>query len=91
MKQALSQDQNLPTTRLAKKPRFNAKFEHASAFLAEYFSDENGRVEKLPNPRYGRDEYRLPVWLSMNKIYMIYENDNKNTPGKGSDSKPVSL
>ena len=60
------------------KPKWNNKFETVRSFLNDYFAPENGRCEKLPNPRYGRDEYRLPVWLSKLKIYSAYVEDCKN-------------
>ena len=61
-----------------KKYKWNNKFETVRTFLENYFAPENGRCEKLPNPRYGRDEYRLPVWLSKRKIYSVYKEDNIN-------------
>ena len=45
------------------------------AFLNNYFAAENGRCEKLPNPRYGRDEYRLPTWLTKEYVYNAYVSD----------------
>ena len=61
--------------REVKKARMNPKFESVRAFLANYFAPENGRCEKLPNPRYGREEYRLPIWLSKTAIYNSYKKD----------------
>ena len=59
----------------AKHHKRNPRFEQIYTFLSNYFSEENGRLEKLPNPRYGRQEFVLPTWLSKRKIYCVYVAD----------------
>lgn len=61
--------------RVPKQPRVRVKAEQVLAFLTEYFKDENGRLEKLPNPRYGRDEWRLPPWLTKVELFKYYSAD----------------
>ena len=68
--------------RTVSSPRVNKKFESVRMFLANYFAPENGRCEKLPNPRYGRDEYRLPIWLSKAQVYRVYTDDCEKCKGK---------
>ena len=58
-----------------KTHKWNPKYEEVKSFLENYFAPENGRCEKLPNPRYGRDEYRLPIWLTKVKVYCVYVAD----------------
>ena len=65
-------DVEMPMQKLHK---WNHKFEGVKTFLDNYFAPENGRCEKLPNPRYGREEYRLPIWLSKLKVYCVYVAD----------------
>ena len=62
--------------------KWNPKFETVKTFLDNYFAPENGRCEKLPNPRYGREEYRLPIWLSKLKVYCVYVADTIACHGK---------
>lgn len=61
------------TGRLPCGPRQMRKTYSARAWLDEYFSDENGRLEKLPNPRYGREEHNLPTWAKKSLIYDEYK------------------
>ena len=42
--------------RREQQPKWNKKYESVRAWLKAYFENENGKCEKLPNPRYGRDE-----------------------------------
>ena len=68
--------------RQLKKQRHNMKFESVRAFLENYFAPENGRCEKMPNPRFGKEEYRLPTWLTKAKIYEYYQKDCQETSRK---------
>ena len=55
--------------------RWNPKYEEVKTFLDNYFAPENGRCERLPNPRYGKEEFRLPIWLSKLKVFLVYVED----------------
>ncbi len=70
--------------RRPQQPRWNSKYESVRVFLENYFSDENGRCEKLPNPRYSREELRLPIWLSKVEVYRIYKHDCEKCGGKNT-------
>lgn len=48
----------------------------ARAWLDEYFSEENGRTEKIPNPSAGRDEWNLPCWMTKHAVYRIFLADH---------------
>lgn len=67
--------------RRPRRARFNRKYEQVRAFFENYFHEDNGRCEKLPNPRFGHDEWRLPVWLKPTKVYKVYCDDCKNCSG----------
>ena len=66
----------------AQQPRWNKKFESVRTFLAGYFDKHHGKCEKLPNPRYGRDEWRLPTLLKKHVLYDIYKEDQEKMGGK---------
>lgn len=68
--------------RSAQQPRWNKKYETVRTFLAGYFDKAHGKCEKLPNPRYGRDEWRLPTWLKKDVLYDIYKKDQVEMGGK---------
>ena len=82
LKRELNKDGTETGQRQSKKPRFNQKSEAARAFLANYFSEDNGRCEKIPNPRFGREELRLPIWLTKAKVYEVYKDDCENCKSK---------
>ena len=69
------------SSRRPKSVRFNTKYEQVRAFFEMYFHEDNGRCEKLPNPRFGHDEWRLPIWLKPLKVYKIYCEDCENCSG----------
>lgn len=73
--------------RVQQKERVNRIYESARTFLANYFADENGRCEKLPNPRGSRDEYRLPLWLNKSALYRIYKADQDAMGSESPTSK----
>lgn len=56
--------------------KWNPKYEDVKTFLDNYFAPENGRCERLPNPRYGKEEFRLPIWLSKLKVFLVYVEDS---------------
>ena len=68
--------------RREQQPKWNKKYESVRAWLKTYFENENGKCEKLPNPRYGRDEWRLPIWLPKRELYRIYSKSNEDIKGK---------
>ena len=57
-------------------------YESARTFLESYLDKNYGKCEKLPNPRYGRDEWRLPTWLKKEVLYEIYKVDQEKMGGK---------
>ena len=81
-RQLVQADGTETSNRQQKRQRVNVKYESVRAFLSTYFSPENGRCEKLPNPRFGRDEYRLPIWLTKKKLYRVYCADAEACGGK---------
>ena len=54
---------------MQKLHQWNPKFEGVKK-IDNYFAPENGRCEKLPNPRYGREKYRLHI----RKLKVYYVN-----------------
>lgn len=72
------------TGRLPCGPRQCPKLFHARQWFDEYFSDENGRLEKLPNPRYGREEHNLPTWAKKTVLYGEYKKWAHDHNGKRS-------
>ena len=82
LKRQASENSSVASGRTPKAPRHAPKYEMAVAFLTNYFASENGRCEKLPNPRYGRDEYRLPIWLTKEYVFRAYESDLTESTSK---------
>lgn len=81
---ALVQDDTFSKSgRVQKKQRINPAYESVTKFLTYYFSDANGRCEKMPNPRSSRDEYRLPSWLNRSLLYTFYKEDCETIGGGG--------
>ena len=90
LKRQASDDNSTASGRIAKTPRYKSKSEPCRAFLENYFADENGRCEKLPNPRYGREEYRLPVWMTKQYVFDAYVKDC-NASKVSKSSPPLQL
>jgi hypothetical protein len=66
--------------------------EEARAFLTDYFSDDNGRCEKIPNPRGIHDIYHLPPWLGYREVWKEYVAiHGAAMKPLNPDWKPVSL
>lgn len=64
-------------------PNYNCLPRRAAiAWLAEYFAEENGRTEKIPNPQSDRDEWHLPAWMSKQTVYRIYVADPSVSDGE---------
>lgn len=63
--------------------------EEARAWLEEYFSEENGRCERLPNPTGTREIWHLPSWAGYRAVHQEYLDSVAETGLAGS--KPVSL
>ena len=81
LRREASEDSTIVTGRQQRRPRCKQKYDEIYAFLENYFSPENGRCEKLPNPRYGSDEYRLPTWMKKRYVFEAYEQDCKDSLG----------
>ncbi len=72
LKRKASDDCREVEPRKQKTHKWNQKYEEINSFLEYYFAPKNARFENLPNPRYGRDEYRLPIWLTKIKVYCVF-------------------
>ena len=74
---------------IQKLPKWNPKFEDVRTFLDNYFAPKNGRCEKLPNPRYGKEEFSLPIWLSKLKVFLVYSADSTACKSKCTFMLPL--
>lgn len=60
--------------------------EDARVWLAEYFSEENGRCERQPNPTGGREIWHLPAWACYTQVYYAYKDSRL-----AESSRPASF
>ena len=42
------------------------------SFIKDFWADEPGRAQKIPNPRSGKEEWHLPVWMNKAFVYKLY-------------------
>ena len=58
-----------------KRIKLSPQAEHARTWMARFFSEEEGRCEKMPNTRGGsQTEYHhLPPWLHRSRCFEIYQ------------------
>ena len=61
-----------PFQRQVISPRLCKKQLRVRAWFEEFFKDCYGRVQKVPNPRYGHPEYFLASSWTKNKVYDEY-------------------
>ena len=43
-------------------------------FMKEFLDDKHGRAQKIPNPRSGKEEWHLPVWMNKAFVYKLFDS-----------------
>jgi hypothetical protein len=56
----------------AKKELSHLAEKSVIGFMKDFLADEHGRAYKILNPRSGKEEWDLPIWMNKAIVYKLY-------------------
>jgi hypothetical protein len=63
------------STSRAKKEISRPAEDTVIGFMNEFLADKHGRAQKIPNPRSGKEEWHLPVWMNKAFVYKLFVSE----------------